>query len=360
MHMSDHNRVNNVRSLVVDFALANVHASYVDKWIVACIKMGAEEIHVKFGGTREQEEELYVFPCHHFWCYPPFLKHLSLALCTLSFPSERTSWLSQLTELDLSHVRLSESVVHSISTEGSNLLSLTLTACPMPKQELLFINGQLQRLKKLSIRRIAVPIKLICPSLEEFNSTGVGHCVTFVDVPILRRVLYQTDYDSSFLFDHFTTNAPKLQALSLYIRQEVRPLLATLARCSLKQLNLRVLGRVGYDLMSLTYLLNASPSLETLNIKVHYCYPPYSSEGRQQREYPEQPHFQLKEVELFGGFQNWNAMELATYILKNAVALEQMILGISDPETRKEMLMKKKTNPTAKLLILEGRQMKRR
>jgi len=44
--------------------------------------------------------------------------------------------------------------------------------------------------------------------------------------------------------------------------------LAGITRCHLKQLDLLVMVPAGFDLLTITYLLHASPFLEILNLKV--------------------------------------------------------------------------------------------
>lgn len=126
---------------------------------------------------------------------------------------------------------------------------------------------------------------------------------------------------------------------------------------SLKQLDLLIWPFIDSDLLTVIYLLNASPLLEILQLKIGH-----QGEGRsngERREYSRHTHSHLKEVKMEGFRDKWNAMELAIYLLKNTIALERMVVVVSDSTLQMDLrqrvtnlLHKERGNSTAELIIL--------
>ncbi|CAH9074041.1 unnamed protein product [Cuscuta epithymum] len=312
--------------LVVEFSLVNEHASHIDSWVETSIRKGVEEIQLNFRGLREGEER-YVFPSHLLnhgkagGAAPPCrLKNLSLTFCKLHLSRECISWLCNLTALHLSRVPLAERGIRRLLSGASNLLSLSLHSCPMPF--LLSIHGPHLRLKKLSIQNLS-GIQLNCPCLEVFEYSGHSCRVTLIDVPLLREISHETARGYAYAFDHLTANSPSLEALSLTLTSQVQPFFASLARRSLKKLNIRTIIPKPFDLRALTCMLNACPLLQIFELQCSNCYDPMQVV---QTQFPEQPHFELKTVKFSGAIHHWNVKELAAYLLKNAVALEQIFI----------------------------------
>ncbi|KAI5561173.1 hypothetical protein BDE02_16G097000 [Populus trichocarpa] len=116
--------------------------------------------------------------------------------------------------------------------------------------------------------------------------------------------------------------APLVEISHENLHRKVLPLPATSPKfISLKQLDLFIRPCIDSDLLTVIYLLNASPLLEILQLKTgHEC------EGRsngERREYSRHTHSHLKEVKMEGFRDKWNAMELAIYLLKTPLHLSE-------------------------------------
>uniref|UniRef100_A0A8R7R9Z2 At1g61320/AtMIF1 LRR domain-containing protein n=1 Tax=Triticum urartu TaxID=4572 RepID=A0A8R7R9Z2_TRIUA len=87
-------------------------------------------------------------------------------------------------------------------------------------------------------------------------------------------------------------------------------------------------GSGAYDYFSLVSFLDASPSLETLTLDVTQRRMVHESifVDSQLRHMPEHRHGHLKSVKISGFNSAKCLIELACYILKNAVSLESLIL----------------------------------
>lgn len=347
-----------MHKLVVRFALGNEHASHIDRWIATSARMEVEEIELNFVGI---SQERYVFPSHaiHFE-KAPYLKQLRLNWCTLSIPSTRTSWSSNLTTLYFGNVALDQQGIDFILSATSNLISLSLSYCNLPK--LLRIAGQHIRLKNLSIFDTTLfIITLKCPNLEAFEYFGDISTITFSHVPVLKEAkLWPILAPNLFLrlLSSLTKHTPTLEVMTLFIGTEVKPLTRTLP--CLKQLKIYV--TFGFDLLSITRLLSASPLLETLHIKLER----YADNRRAKevkRKYRRRPHFHLKEIKIEGFNGEWSEMELATYLLESSMVLERIVIQTNgwsrlrrmvrlERMARLQLLKQPKISPTAQVIIL--------
>ncbi|KAK9273530.1 hypothetical protein L1049_018340 [Liquidambar formosana] len=92
----------------------------------------------------------------------------------------------------------------------------------------------------------------------------------------------------------------------------------------LKQLELFVLLTCDFDLLSIGFILNGSPHLQKFHLGL------YQNElvefQIEKKEYTKHLYHQLKEIEISGFSDQWIVMELAIYLLNNAVSLERMIV----------------------------------
>lgn len=337
-----------IRTLSICFCLGNKHALHIDKWIATAMKGEVEELDLNFSDL-DRDLESYVFPSHllsfETGCY---LKRLCLDNCMLSLPFGCTSWLNHLTTLHLSRVPLHQSGVQCILSGGLNLRSLELSDCSLPSTLCI----HLPLLKKLVIYDFLKEVEFNCPNLEVFEYFGRAKKMTFTYVPILREVKVLLGFRGGgcpLIFDDITRCARQLQTLSLWITSEVKPVLARITRCHLKQLDLLVVVPDGFDLLTITHLLHASPFLEILNLKMEY-----RSFRRQSppSTYFDCPHFRLKEVKIERF--NQRTMDLALYLLNNAVMLQKMIIqGLS--RAKHDIittLLQKKTSPIAEVIVL--------
>ncbi|CAL5360917.1 unnamed protein product [Camellia sinensis] len=320
-------------SLRICFCLGNEYTGYVDRWIRFAIIMKTEKLDLDFSASPEsQSNNLYDFPCQ---LLPQGdssqLKYLCLKSCNLGPTPNLVSRLNSLKSLDLEHVPLNQSCANSILSSCLNLEWLRLKNSILP--ETLCIHGPSLHLKILIVHE--------CYGVEKFEISSIGLTTfeyigkvknfSFLDVPRLEKVhiRFMVAYErgTQYMFNGIANDLPRLQTLSLVLTtDEVLPIPARITRFnSLKQLELFVMVSSDFNLLSLTSLLNASPLLQKLHLSVLHT---GRSRGRRiEQQYSKHVHCELKEVEVHGFLGRSNEMELAIYLLKNAVSLERMILS---------------------------------
>ncbi|KAL7168611.1 hypothetical protein ACSBR2_038947 [Camellia fascicularis] len=321
-----------LNSLRICFCLGNEYAGYVDRWIRFAIILKTEKLDLDFSASpKSQSNNLYDFPCQ---LLPQGdssqLKYLCLKSCNLGPTPNLASRLISLKSLDLEHVPLNQSCANSILSSCLNLEWLRLKNSILP--ETLCIHGPSLHLKILIVHE--------CYRVEKFEISSIGLTTfeyigevknfSFLDVPRLEKVhirfIVAYERGTQYMFNGIANDLPRLQTLSLVLTtDEVLPIPARITRFnSLKQLELFVMVSSDFNLLSLTSLLNASPLLQKLHLSLHTG----RSRGRRiEQQYSKHVHCELKEVEVHGFLGRWNEMELAIYLLKNAVSLERMILS---------------------------------
>ncbi|KAK9989869.1 hypothetical protein SO802_030108 [Lithocarpus litseifolius] len=351
-------RAPKIGTLKVHFCLGNEYASHIDNWVAFAARMEAKKIDFYFSSFYQRNEN-YSFPCHLLNSH---LKHLRLGACTFRPSPEHRNLLSSLATLDLSNVILdTNNDVESILSGCLNLECLVLRNCRLPMR--LCIHGhQLFKLKTLIVHQ-NVPhfpwhIELNSIDLETFEFRGFLGTFTFVAVPCLEKVnMYFFPESVDVLhsvFNELPSNLPRLQNLSLTLGSKnalpIPEIMPTFTR--LKQLELSVLVTTSFDLLPIIFILNASPILEKFYLKLRRM----SSSGQiQTRECSNRLHLHLKDIRISGFYEQSNVMEVAIYLLKNAVALERMVVDVKDDlKTREkvyDLLMKEKVNSRVELIV---------
>ncbi|KAF9665141.1 hypothetical protein SADUNF_Sadunf16G0091200 [Salix dunnii] len=344
-----------IGTLKVRFPLGNDHAFHVDRWVSLSSAMQVEKIAFDLSCFPESRER-YNFPCHILPVGKgSHLKHLCLAACKLRLSPNLTSQLNPLRTLDLDSVPLDQSDLDTIISACPKLTLLRLIDCGLPK--IVCIHGQLLCLKTLIIRDVFISVVLKSINLEIFEFHGLPRKLTFADVPHLKKAVVWSLFiyqGTSPVCNGLAKDLPQLQFLSLLVKGEVPPLPATTPKFnSLKQLDLLILPFIDSDLVTVTYLLNASPFLEILRLKLGFGCEGRGNRGR--REHSRHTYLHLREVRMEGFRDRWNEMELAVYLLKNTSALERMVVVVSGGTERQRvnnLLQKEKSNSTTELIIL--------
>ncbi|KAG5548246.1 hypothetical protein RHGRI_013821 [Rhododendron griersonianum] len=171
-------------------------------------------------------------------------------------------------------------------------------------------------------------IEIYSASLTTFEYTGQSKRLSFLHVPLLEKVhikfLVGYKNHTRYMFNALAKDLPQLQILSVVLTKNELPVPRRITTFSyLKQLELFVLASPDYNLLSLTSLINAAPLLQKFNLSLHNW---RSEDTGSEEQYSEHAHLQLKEVEVHGFCGTSNQMELAIYLLNNAVSLDRMTL----------------------------------
>ncbi|KAF9615964.1 hypothetical protein IFM89_027370 [Coptis chinensis] len=250
-------------------------ACHIDRWVSFAIRKQTKELCLNFSLV-PQSCELYSFPCHLLpqgkACQ---LKHLNLKSCVLKPSPEFANCLNSLIKLRLNNVPLDQSDFSDILSGCVNLEFLKLEKCSLPAT--FFIRHL--RLRELFLKRCgrAKKIDISCINLTTLDFFGKLHKLRFIDVPLLKDVFVYPSFKDS-IFNGPADDLPQIR-----------------------------------NLKQVLYVARLQ------SMRVH--------DDNVTWEFSEQLYPQLKEVELSGFCDRCcNLMGLATYLLKNAVGLERMII----------------------------------
>ncbi|XP_058200021.1 F-box/FBD/LRR-repeat protein At5g53840-like isoform X2 [Rhododendron vialii] len=330
-----------INSLRICFALGNEHACYVDRWIAFAIRRNTEKLDLDFSANQINPfyyfpgqllpETLYDFPCQFLpEANTSQLKHLYLNSCNLRPAPHHVGRLTPLKTLDLENMVLDQSSAKSIFSGFLNLEWLRLKNISLP--ETFCIDAPSLHLETLILHDCygVKKIEVSSIGLTTFEYIGRVKSFTFLNVPQLEKVhiRFMCAYlnGTRYMFNGLANDLPQLQTLSLVLTTvELLPVPTSIRRFNhLKQLELFVVKSSDFNLLSLTSLLNAAPLLQKFHVSLYWG---RFTGPRREQLYSKHVHFQLKEVEVHGFLGSSDEMELAIYLLNNAVSLERMILS---------------------------------
>ncbi|XP_027180685.1 putative F-box/FBD/LRR-repeat protein At5g56810 isoform X2 [Coffea eugenioides] len=250
------------------------------------------------------------------------MKHLRLLACSLqpSFPTQFNS----LEGLYLDLVHLSDGELPRMLSSCVNLQTLRLGFCKLTPK--LSISGPCLQLKFLYVHS--------CPGLEEIDICA-GNLITFsffhngpikfsLCVPKLEdaRITFSGNGSIPYFFGEVLKDCPKLKNLLFQTNSD--KLKYTPGKMDMFS-NLRTLYFVPGmksppDLLNVVPILEACPHLEEFRLQL-LCRGFNEERGR---EWPPRRLGQLKEVEFNGFHGTVNEIHFATYLVKNAPALERL------------------------------------
>ncbi|KAK9277044.1 hypothetical protein L1049_006583 [Liquidambar formosana] len=329
-----------VEKLKVYFSFCHdEYGSYLDQWIKFAISRGIEELDL---GLLENSffhapgnDELYDFPCDILLCddgtargIRSSLKCLRLAYCNLA-PS--FLGLNTLTTLDLMGVNLKS---------DENLQCLLSNCCVLEWLGLY----ECKNINHLVIRH---------PLCHRLKYLSVCDCFNLGVIEINGIDLEKFEYNAYFTINLLFNNVPQLKTIYSDRRRVGEGMVWTLSRlpivlpqletlllpCScyleagimperlptfpnLKNLSIIEIARFKRELLWIATLLKASPSLQILEL--HLCTYDDVEEPREIRKPPMFPHDHLKEVVITGMRGYLSEIEIAIYLLNNAMTLDRM------------------------------------
>lgn len=292
-------------------------------------KLGVEELHLSLSCCVLRPSYIS-FPCH-LLSKLPSLKYLSLTTCSLQ-PSLKSKCYS----LQTLAFQLSVLVPGSIECILSNCLSLhslTILRCHCPPK--LCFRGPNIQLKTLIIRDCegTTEIQLYASNLTlfEWKNRAMVNFV-FDYVPQLESMYFELpnniggfEYMAQYVFGELPKHVPRLKSLTFntggYFYKDRVPMgMETFG--NLRRLAIFVACEPRTNLLELTPYLESCPLLEELQLNVANM-----DHGVAVQRMPVVlVHTKLKKVEMFGVNGVDNEIKFALYILKTAVALEQMFI----------------------------------
>ncbi|XP_042499420.1 F-box/FBD/LRR-repeat protein At5g56420-like [Macadamia integrifolia] len=312
--------------------LDNRHGSILHRWVKFAIMSGAKELHL----------DLYPSPDYDLYSLPSgllgsvkksSLNHLHLSFCTLNIlrPYPSFEGFESLTTLSLKHVFLTEEDVGDLLCHCSLLECLKLAEC----MNLVILRIFSPSLKYVGVNDLSdlVEIKLCATSLVTFEFTGhmVNFC--FVNVPLLINVMlhivgFHNSDEAPIALTTLPAHLPQLENLVIYntklyfetvFPSESLPIYTNLTRLVM----VSKVPEMDFFFWIITFM-KVAPYLKTLQL--HLCHLKDESETREIIRLSNIPHRYLKflEVNGFSGYQE--QIDMINYILKNAIALESVLI----------------------------------
>ncbi|KAG8384472.1 hypothetical protein BUALT_Bualt04G0121300 [Buddleja alternifolia] len=311
----------------------------VEEWIRSLGRLGVEQLTLKFKCSHVTERFNYVIEqTPDFSCQliskAPSLQFLSLTRCTLQ-PNLK-SQCNSLKSLHLQRVKINHAAMKCILANCFNLQSLVMSLCNVDSK--LCISGPNLQLKDLSI--------IGCGYIEEIELYASN----------LTRFQYVNYSLVQFSFNH----VPRLEVFSIRLHGEhllrflyaelgrvlpwVRSLIFKMSEEDYREMripnginmfsNLRRLDLRCYMLpeqLSVAPVLDLCPLLQELNFEASHFEPsryapqkPRSFDERLVKKRSVKFHTQLKKFGVSGFSGRMREIEFALYILRSAIALEQM------------------------------------
>ncbi|XP_042495943.1 F-box/FBD/LRR-repeat protein At1g13570-like [Macadamia integrifolia] len=318
------------------------HGSNLSRWVQFAIISGVKELHLDLynKSSSTPHDRLYNIPSGLLGCGKKYsLNHLHLSCCTLSIlrPWPGFEGFESLTTLSLKYVFLTEKVVEDILSCCTLLEWLKLEKC----NNLLSLKISSPSLKYLEVNELShlAEIRLCASSLVTFEFTGHMVEICFENTPLLVNLMLHTvgfhSWDgATFALTRLPVyNILHLESLFVYnTRLYLEPVFPLESLPTFNKLTklVMVTGIPEKDFFFWTVtLMKVSPFLKALQL--HLSHLKDESESREIAKPSNFFHSHLKFVEV-NGFAGYNEqIDILTYILKNAIALESLLI---DPHPR--------------------------
>ncbi|XP_050226276.1 putative FBD-associated F-box protein At1g61330 [Mercurialis annua] len=328
-----HFKSSKITSLKVTCFLDSGNSSDIDCWINSAIAFGVEELQLLCSNDVASiitTAGFYKFP---YWFFKQsFLRHLKLERCILTPTSDFTGF-SKLLTLSLRQVRLCKDFCDSLFTNCSLLQELTLDFCDIPVSSVLrIVSASLQQLSLLNnyTTNLSMNVEIYAVNLFSFTYTSFIEATTVLfHTPSLANFCFDVlDRDTTCLLSQVAT-LPSLEILSFFHYPCQPPYLDKLSFQfgNLKQLKLVYdeYGRTVLEYFTWLFdILQACPVLKKFQISFLDRSSPNNKE--EIGNLCGYTYKTLKEMKMTGSTGNWNEIELILFILKNAIALERVII----------------------------------
>ncbi|KAJ1280810.1 hypothetical protein BS78_04G261500 [Paspalum vaginatum] len=313
---------------VLNLDLQGISCRYLDGWLRVAVTPGIEEL------TLLPFKRKYNVPCSLLSDgVRNSIRYLEIGYCTFR-PTAELGPLRSLTSLHLRTVRITGDELECLLSNALALEQLLLFDC----KELIYLKipcvlQQLGCLEIIACWWLQV-IESKAPNLSSFYLTGKVSNVSLGDTLHMKNLILDRSNVVCYARTELPCIMPNLETLVLSSEDEVVSTTMLPSKfLFLKHLSIKLISAFSFsrsfDYFSLVSFLDASPSLETLTLDVTQELMKLESAvggSSNRREMPEHRHRCLKSVKITGFSSAKGLVELACYILKNAVSLESITL----------------------------------
>ncbi|XP_062192882.1 F-box/LRR-repeat protein At4g14103-like [Phragmites australis] len=313
---------------IFELDLDDLSCRYLDSWLRVAVTPGIEEL------TLRPYRRKYNFPCSLLSDgVRNSIRYLELGFCAFR-PTAELGPLRSLTSLYLRAVHITGDELECLLSNALALEQFVLIYC----KEIICLKipcmlQQLSYLKVIGCWRLQV-IESKAPNLSNFFLSGKILKLSLGETLQMKNLTMYHSNVVCYARAELSSTMPNLETVVLSSGEEVvnTPMLPT-KFLYLKHLSIYMRSGLtfspSYDYFSLVSFLDASPSLETLILDVAQVLMKHESVfggSSHLRQMPEHRHCYLKSVKITGFSSAKGLVELACYILKNAVSLECLTL----------------------------------
>ncbi|XP_077244690.1 F-box/FBD/LRR-repeat protein At5g56420-like [Tasmannia lanceolata] len=328
-----------IKTFGICFYLNKEYSNDLDQWINYAITAGAEKLQLDltYLNGYDPDDKCYNFPFRFLRCSKESsLKHLELVFCILRY--QDFEGFSSLTTLTLRYVMVVDGDIVNLLSKCPHLEWLSIERCEHlvnlkivgPSLQLKYLKVELPNYCEL------MKIEIHAENLRTFEYWGREIIFSIRRVPRLVNVLVSFR-GIAIISDGMISPFSRLPSHLLHqieflvlttftevFNPEVVPL--TISRLTnLKHLILQVFHEKE-DLLRLTSILKGCPLLQKFHVLMFNSRTrAYKAPGKILRP-PVCPHNHLKEAEISYFYGKKAEVELAVYILKNAMSLESMTI----------------------------------
>lgn len=316
-----------VNKVSIKFELRKEHANRIDGWVLFAIASKARVVILDFSPYLGSYENNFRFPFHLFNSQnASYLQ--SLTLDSVNFwPSPDFCGFANLKILALDHVLASQDLQCFLS-KCPVLEWLSIRQCYQLHG--LHASEPLCRLKYLCVQDCPVDkIEFLAPNLTTFEYRGSQTLIKLHECLNLKTasITFIVENTLEYVFTGLPNALPHVETLrvEVFVRSQMPVFKHVLPRFThLKHLTLRIEVAGKIAILQLAYLLEVAPFLENLHLDMccFNCSEP-STDGD---VIVNRPHHYLKTACITGFRGDKGQVELAKYIMRNALELEHLII----------------------------------
>ncbi|XP_077233517.1 putative F-box/LRR-repeat protein At5g54820 [Tasmannia lanceolata] len=322
--------VQKIKTFGINFYLNNKYSNHLDQWINFAITSGTEELYLDLTYNGYHGHNLYTFPFGFLGSSKESsLKNLELVAC--KFRYNDFEGFSSLKSLNLTYVKVGDNDIVNLLSKCPYLERLCIECCKHFVD--LKIAGPSLQLKylKLDLDFPYMPkkIEIRAQNLHTFEYSGGLTAFSIGCVPNLVNVMVNF-YLLGGIIPSFSRLPAHLyrqiQFLAIATDKEVFTPDDVSRLTKLEHLLLHVMYHQEEDLLLWTSIIKGCPLLQKFHVHMDDYYEPKYYRGGKISRPQLCPNHHLKEVELSKFSGKKAEVELAIYILKNAIALESMTI----------------------------------
>lgn len=318
----------------IHFFLHKIHSLHLDSWVRFAVGSSARKLSLCLAQPFSNLYiEQYVFPCHLL--LSSSIEVLTLTHCSLKSPYGFDAF-KHLSVLFLDAIDITEEDIKLLLVNCSSVKRLGLFR--ISKGVIFSMPASLSQLQSVIVRHCIQLrfIEIMAVNLRLINYHGVPVDFIFPPSSYLEYAqvsfeIERSEHNLDFYLDKLPRNMARLRSLTFHTTGVSK--VGDLRNCcnifsNLTSFDLTWNFAVKMGLSHLTTLMDAAPFLEKmkLHLSTRVVEPPPQSLTKLKKSLPKHPHSYLKTFEMTDFYGDRWQIEIALYLLSNAIELESMTM----------------------------------